>query len=222
VRPGRRIADLFAARPGLAVLWTGVLALVATAGVVTGDGRVWAYLTVSLVVLAVVATADAVAQLSDGCLRLLVVVGVLHLAGGLLPDPSTGDGVLYDLWLVPGALRLDQLVHVLGSVAGTWVAWQLAGRYLDLDRTPPRAQALLACLAGLGKGALNEVLEFVTSLNVAGTHVGGYENTGWDLVFDVAGCVAMAVFLVQARMPRRTPQRVAHAAEVSGILPTGS
>jgi hypothetical protein len=223
MRPGRRIADLAAARPGLSAVWFGVLGLVAAAGAATGDRRVWAYLSVSVVLLAVVATADAAAQFSDGVLRLLILVGVLHLAGGLLPDPATGDGVLYDLWLVPGALRFDQLVHVTGSVAGTWATWQLLGRYLDLGRTPPRAQALIACLAGMGKGAINEVFEFLTAINVPGTHVGGYENTGWDLVFDLAGCLAASVFLVQARMPRRTPVRVPRTSgALSDIVPTGS
>ena len=221
MRPGQRIADLAAARPGLAAVWFGALGVVAVAGALTADRRVWAYLTVSLLLLAAVAAADAVAQFSDGLLRLFVMVGLLHLAGGLLPDPATGDGVLYELWLVPGAVRYDQVVHVAGSVAGTWAGWQLLGRYLDLARTPPRAQALVACLAGMGKGAVNEVFEFLTAMNVPGTHVGGYENTGWDLVFDLAGCLAAAVFLVQARMPRRTPVRVLRTADVpSGIVPS--
>jgi hypothetical protein len=224
MRPGQRIADLAAARPGHAATWFGVLACVAVAGVATGDRRVWAYLTVCLVLLAVVATADAVAQFSDGLLSLLLVVGVLHLAGGLVPHPSGAGRVLYDLWLLPGVLRFDQVVHVLGSIAGTWASWQLLGRYLELGRTPPRVQALVACLGGMGKGAINEVFEFVTAINVPGTHVGGYQNTGWDLVFDLAGCVAAGVYLVQSRAARATaPRAVRRTPPVaSGILPGGS
>ena len=44
-------------------------------------------------------------------------------------------------------------------------------------------------------------------------HVGGYANTGWDLVLDLAGCVAMAVYLTQSRASRRTTR-------ASGILTT--
>ena len=191
----------------LALLWSVVLTLVAATAILAGDRRVWAYLTVCLVLTAVVATAHAAARFSRGLLAMLLVLGCLHLAGGLLPS---GTGVLYGYWLVDGVLKYDQAVHAFGSIAATWASWQLAGHYLDLARTPPRAQALLACLGGMGKGAINEVVEFVSG----GTHVGGYANTGWDLVFDLAGCLAMAVYLVQSGADRRTSP--------SGMLATRS
>lgn len=199
MRPGQRVVELGAAHPRLSAVWAVVLLAVTGAGVVTDDRRVWAYLTVSLVLTAAVASGWAAARFSTGLLAMLLLVGVLHLAGGLVPWSGS---VLYDAWLVPSALRFDQAVHVAGSVVATWVSWQLAGAYLDLGRTPPRAQALIACLGGMGKGAVNEVVEFLLSGTSAGGHVGGYANTGWDLVFDLAGCVAAAVFLVQARCVR--------------------
>ena len=195
MRPGRRVAELAAAEPGLALLWSALLALVAGAAVVTGDRQVWAYLTVCLVLTAVVATAHAAARFSRGLLVALVALACLHLAGGLLPYQGS---VLYDAWLVDHVLRYDQAVHAFGSMAATWASWQLVGAYLDLARTPARAQGLVACLGGMGKGAVNEVVEFV----LGGPHVGGYANTGWDLVFDLAGCVAMAVYLVQSGAAR--------------------
>ena len=197
MRPGRRIAELAADQPQLAAVWALVLTGLSVAAVVTGDRRVWAYVTVCLVVTALVATAHAAARFSTGLLGSLLVLGLLHLAGGLVPSPT---GVLYDQWLLDGVLRYDQAVHAFGSVCATWASWQLAGAYLDLGRTPARAQALIACLGGLGKGAVNEVVEFL----VGGAHVGGYENTGWDLVFDLAGCVAMAAYLALSRADRRT------------------
>ena len=206
--PGRRIAELAADEPALALVWSVILTLLAGTAVVAGDRRVWAYLTVCLVITAVVATAHAAARFSRGLLVMLLGLGVLHLAGGLLPS---GGGVLYDYWLVDGVLKYDQAVHAFGSIAATWASWQLAGRYLDLDRTPPRVQALIACLGGMGKGAVNEVVEFLSG----GTHTGGYANTGWDLVFDLAGCLAMAIYLTQARADRRTPG-------ASGMLPSRS
>ena len=198
MRPGRRIAELAGDEPVLALVWSVVLTLVVGAALVAGDRRVWAYLTVCLVLTAVVATAHAAARFSRGLLAMLIVLGVLHLAGGLIPSAG---GVLYDYWLVDGVLKYDQAVHAFGSVAATWASWQLAGRYLDLARTPARVQALIACLGGMGKGAVNEVVEFLSG----GTHTGGYANTGWDLVFDLAGCLAMAVYLVESRADRRTP-----------------
>jgi hypothetical protein len=197
VRPGRRIAELAADEPALAVLWSLVLSLVAAAGLATGDRRVWAYVTVCLVLTAAVATAHAAARFSRALLAMLLALGCLHLAGGLLPSAG---GVLYDYWLVDHVLRYDQAVHAFGSMAATWASWQLLGAYLDLTRTPARVQALVACLGGMGKGAINEVVEFVWG----GSYVGGYANTGWDLVFDLAGCLAMAVYLTQSRAQRRT------------------
>jgi hypothetical protein len=195
------MAELARDEPGVARAYFGVLLLVAGVGTLTGDRYVWAYVTVWLVVAACVATAHAAARFSPALLWSLIALGVLHLAGGLLPYRGT---VVYDAWIVDGVLRYDQAVHAFGSVCATWVSWQLLGAYLDLSRTPARAQGLLACLGGLGKGAVNEVLEFLTTSAGGGEHVGGYANTGWDLVFDLAGCVAAAVFLVQSRAARRS------------------
>ena len=53
---------------------------------------------------------------------------------------------------------------------------------------------VLAGAASLGFGALNEIVEFTAVLLVPETNVGGYMNTGWDLVSNfvgiiIAGCV---------------------------------
>ena len=208
MRPGRDIAVLAAARPGLAVAWFGLLLGCLGRAVVEDDRRVWAYVVVCLVLTAVVAAVDRYVQFSDAVLRLMVAVGVLHLAGGLLPAPD-GGGVLYDTWLVRGALRYDQAVHFAGSAVGAAASWQVLGTWLDLGRTAARTQAVLAALAGLGKGAINEVFEFLLAMRVPGTYVGGFENTGWDLVFDLAGVAAAALFLVQSGAARRPAPRVA-------------
>jgi hypothetical protein len=47
---------------------------------------------------------------------------------------------------------------------------------------------LLVCM-GVGLGALNEVVEFVMTLTLPETNVGGYENTGWDLVSNLIGAL---------------------------------
>jgi hypothetical protein len=208
VRPGLAVWRLAVAKPAQAAVWGLVVAAFVTTSAVRGDVRVWPYLTVVLVCTAIVAIADRAVGFGDGALWLLVLVGTAHLAGGLLPGPD-GAAVLYDTWLVPGALRFDQLVHAVGSAGATVATWQLLGTWLDLGRTPARTQALVAALAGLGKGAINEVLEFAIAIGVPGTHVGGFSNTGWDLVFDVAGCAAAACFLVWSRAPRRPAPRPA-------------
>ena len=207
VRPGLAVWRLARAKPVHASTWAGVVGAFVATGLVRGDQRVWPYLTVVLVVTAIVAIADAPVGLSDAALWLLVLTGTLHLCGGLLPDPTNAGGVLYETWLVPGALRFDQAVHAIGSVAATVGAWQVLGTWLDLDRAPARTHAFMAALAGLGKGAVNEVFEFLVAVRLPNPHVGGFENTGWDLVFDVAGCAAAAFFLVWSRARRRPAPR---------------
>jgi hypothetical protein len=202
VRPGVAVARLARAKPWQTAVWVAVVTGFVGTGAVRGDERVWPYLTVCLVMTAVLALVDGSVGFSDTALWLLVLLGAGHLAGGLVPDPG-GHGVLYDTWLIPEVLRYDQVVHMLGSAAATVASWQLLGTWLDLDRAPVRTQATVAALAGLGKGALNEVVEFLVAVRLPGAHVGGYDNTGWDLVFDVAGVVAAAVFLVWSASPRR-------------------
>lgn len=200
--PGQSIVRLSRLHPRLAAFWFSVIGVCLGWAVVGNDARVWAYLVVVLVLTAIVAMTDRIVGFSDAALLLLLATGCAHLAGGLLPGPD--GGVLYDRWLITGVLRFDQVVHVLGSAAATVASWQLLGTWLDLSRTPVRGQAVMAALAGLGKGAINEVLEFLTSLRVPGTYVGGYTNTGWDLVFDVVGVTAAACILVIAQVARRT------------------
>ena len=54
------------------------------------------------------------------------------------------------------------------------------------------------CLLGQGVGAFNEVVEFAASHLLAATNVGGYENTGRDLVANLLG-TAVAGWWVSRR-----------------------
>ena len=47
----------------------------------------------------------------------------------------------------------------------------------------------------MGFGALNEVVEFIASLTLPETNVRGYENTGWDLVFNLLGSLLAAIII---------------------------
>ena len=60
---------------------------------------------------------------------------------------------------------------------------------------PSPGMLVLCAAAGMGFGALNEVIEFVATLTVPKTNVGGYENTGWDLVSNMIGSVLAAVLI---------------------------
>jgi hypothetical protein len=55
----------------------------------------------------------------------------------------------------------------------------------------------------MGFGALNEVVEFIATRFME-TNVGDYENTGWDLVANLAGAAIAAVGIRLYHGPART------------------
>ncbi len=130
------------------------------------------------------------------------VWGLLHLAGGLVAVPEdwpiSGLPVLYSWWLIPDVLKFDNVVHTYGFGMTTWVCWQGLASSLSDPGQPVRitvGRLTLAAAAGQGFGALNEVLEFVVTLIVPNTNVGGYVNTGWDLVCNLLGSVVAVVVI---------------------------
>jgi hypothetical protein len=102
------------------------------------------------------------------------------MAGGLIPLPADWpiDGsirVLYSWWLIPDLLKYDQIVHVYGFGVATWVCWQgirAAIRSRGGEAVPTLGLMVLAATAGMGLGALNEVVEFAVTLLVPETNVG--------------------------------------------------
>jgi hypothetical protein len=94
----------------------------------------------------------------------------------------SGDDVLYNAWLVRPVLKVDQAIHFYAYAIVTVVCWQALRRY----SVPPT----VAVLAAVGLGSLNEVVEFIGAAAVENDAVGGFENMGWDLVFNLGGAVA--------------------------------
>lgn len=161
------------------------------------------YVAVVCVLMAAVAALHLRVRLPIAALWGLTVWGAAHMAGGLwhVPDswPTSGNGsVLYNVWIIPERLKFDQLVHAYGFGLVTWVCWlglraAFAGRGV---RMKPTLGLLTLCVAGgMGFGAANEVVEFLATITLPETNVGGYENTGWDLVANVVGCVIAAVLI---------------------------
>jgi hypothetical protein len=126
------------------------------------------------------------------------------MAGGLCPLPAgwpyNGDhAVLYSLWLIPERLKYDQIVHAYGFGVTTWLCWHILRQGLrqpDGGTLRPTFGMLVLCAAaGMGFGALNEVIEFIAVLTLPNTNVGGYENTGWDLVANLVGTIIAALVI---------------------------
>jgi hypothetical protein len=198
-------------------IFTLLYLLAAIGGAYTRGNREFVfYIAVMLVLIAAVGWLHRQVQLSAGILWALSIWGALHMAGGLVPVPASwpidGDQrVLYSLWLIPDRLKYDQVVHAYGFGITTWTCWHAlrAAMAHRLSVAPQQIQPtfglLLLCLAaGMGFGALNEVIEFVAVLTVPNTNVGGYENTGWDLVSNLTGCLiaALAIYVGTRTQPR--------------------
>jgi hypothetical protein len=124
--------------------------------------------------------------------------GLLHVIGGLVPVPSDWPiagtkRVFYSWWIIPGLLKYDNPVHAYGMAVATWACWQGLRTAAGL-RTPTAGTLAIAALAGIGLGAMNEVVEFIATLFLD-TNVGGYRNTGFDLIYNTVGAL-IAAFLI--------------------------
>ena len=186
-------------------LFTLVYMIAAVAGSVASGNREFIfYIVVMLVLITVVMIVHHRMTLTTGQLWALSVWGLLHMAGGLVPVPESFPvngpiRVLYSLWLIPGRLKYDQIVHAYGFGITTWICWHAIRTSFKSPGgalpSPTLGMMTLSAAAGMGFGALNEVIEFIAVLTIPNTNVGGYENTGWDLVSNLAGCVIAALII---------------------------
>jgi putative membrane protein len=128
----------------------------------------------------------------------LTTWALMHMAGGGL---YIGGIKLYEVILIPisetySIFRYDQLVHIVGFGVATLVMFHLLKPLLKDDLRGRVALSIVVVMAGLGVGALNEIIEFLATVLVPETGVGGYTNTALDLVSDLVGAMgAMALLL---------------------------
>ena len=104
------------------------LAAAVAGAAVQGNREFVFYIVVMVLLAAVVAFVHVRVRLTLGQLWCLGSWGCAHMAGGLLPLPAgwpyNGDqAVLYSLWLIPGLLKYDQIVHAFGFGVTTWICW---------------------------------------------------------------------------------------------------
>ncbi|HYV01574.1 MAG TPA: hypothetical protein VEM93_04460 [Actinomycetota bacterium] len=115
--------------------------------------------------------------------------------------------MLYNVDLRIPTLHYDRLVHAFGFGTSSVACWQALRLHIS-TRPISGGIAFLIALCGMGIGAVNEVVEFVSTEVVETSNVGGYANTGWDLVFNAAGCTVAALSLYHLDRRRRQPARV--------------
>ena len=128
-----------------------------------------------------------------GLLGGLSLWGLLHMAGGGI---KVSGQVLYKFVIYPFIdkggefviLKFDQFVHFYGFFITTLVMLHLLKARLS-PKVSWKFRAFVAASAGLGLSALNEIVEFIAVLAIPQTNVGGYFNTGFDLMFNLGGCL---------------------------------
>lgn len=133
----------------------------------------------------------------------LTVWGIFHMAGGGILI----NGVkLYEIMLLPIVqapyyiFRYDQFVHMVGFGIATFAMYYLIKPLLKEDLEKWTALSIVIIMAGLGVGALNEIIEFFATVILPKTGVGGYENTALDLVANFIGAiVAMTIILLREK-----------------------
>jgi uncharacterized membrane protein YjdF len=201
------------------VLWFALayLGIACPYALLSGNHEFVLYIAVVLVIIPVLGVVHSRVTLSTSLLWAFSVWGLLHMLGGLVPVPEGwpihGENhVLYSLWIIPGRLKYDHVVHAYGFGITAWLCWQVLDRLLakargtpDVPTFPTLGLLLLSVAGGMGFGALNEVIEFAATLLVPETNVGGYINTGWDLVANLVGGIVAAIW-IRLHVSSRAPQ----------------
>lgn len=163
-------------------------------GLASGNSQAGFYALLLPLLVILVAALDARRPLSSLVLWGLVLWGGLHMAGGLIP--ATDDRVLYNVWLLP-FVRFDHVVHAIGfGFAG--LAFYESMRH---EGATAATGAALAFFGGVSIGGLNEMIEFLISRVSEDTNIGGFENTGWDLVANTVGSAVAAYWVYRTHRP---------------------
>lgn len=173
--------------PWLATTTGAGIVVLATVGAVRGARLTIPYLVIVLVMFLFVSVADESTRFSTLALVGLAAWALLHLAGGLieLDDGRILYNTLFTRWI-----HFDNVVHFIGFGSAGLAGGEALAASLGV-RLRPRTAWVVACTAAMAAGALNEVVEFAATHVLGATEVGGYENTGRDLVANMlGGCLA--------------------------------
>ena len=180
------------------------LATATVASLVLGNLEFLYYIAVIVILGVIALVVDRRVHLPQSVLWALSLWGLLHMIGGIVPLPSGlpfhgTKPVFYSLWIIPDVLKYDQLVHAYGFGVATWLCFLCLEGAMQKRIQPTVGLLALCVFAGMGLGAMNEIIEFIAVLMIPETNVGGYENTGWDLVSNAVGAVIAALLLYRYR-----------------------
>jgi len=127
----------------------------------------------------------------------LTLWSVMHMSGGGI---FIGGRKLYGLMIFNivgepyNIFRYDQLAHIIGFSVATLLMYTLIKPIL-IEKHRWAALSVVVIMAGLGVGAVNEIIEFMVTVFNPGSGVGGYINNALDLVANLIGAMIAMVFI---------------------------
>lgn len=149
------------------------------------------YVAIIIFFLLLIFFTNSKVNYSNGVLWGLSFWAFLHMSGGGIYISGTR---LYDIILIPISetyqiFKYDQFVHIVGFGVATFVMYEILKPILKTDIKKFTALSIIIVFAGLGVGALNEIIEFLATVITPETGVGGYLNTSLDLVSNLIGAL---------------------------------
>lgn len=190
----------FAGHPFLATSAAAYLIGFTAYGVATGARQTVTYPLTVVVAGLGVAAIDRRVGLTQLTLVGLWFWGLGHIAGGMVGIED--DSVLYNAQLL-GPVHFDNVVHFIGFGTAGLLVWEA----LRLDVPKVWMAGLTVWLFGQGIGAINEVVEYIIAKTVKDTNIGGFDNTGRDLIANLLGAATAALIVMHRE--RRTEKAVA-------------
>lgn len=147
--------------PVLAACTAAYLAGFSVYGALVGSDVALPYVVLIVAAIWLISALEVRVGLGPVALWGMAAWGLGHLAGGVIPL-GDGDRVLYNAVVGIELFHFDRLVHAFGFGIATLVCGIVVRRWLPGGRigTGP---AVVIVLAGLGVGALNEIVEFAAT-----------------------------------------------------------
>ncbi|MEX0933679.1 MAG: hypothetical protein WD003_00240 [Candidatus Paceibacterota bacterium] len=185
------------------ILWSFVASLLVftTIFIAQQNFEFIGYVAIVLLLLFAVLFSNKFVRYPNFVLWGLFVWSFFHMLGGV----EMADGnVIYTLILIPFVaepyliLKYDQIIHAFGFFVATLVMYSVLYPHLKKPSSF-LGVGIVVAMAGLGLGALNEIIEFFMTVLLPSTNVGGYENTALDLVFNFVGTILAAFFLAHKK-----------------------
>ena len=118
----------------------------------------------------------------------LSLIGLMHMIGGGI---VVNGVIMYGHYAVLGIIKYDKIVHFLGIFFAVFLFYDL----IKSNKINKIALSVILVLAGIGIGAIHEIIEFILVLVLPETWVGGYVNTMGDIIANSFGAITAVFFI---------------------------